>query len=897
MITDDHKTKDTTKLNPAQLSAALAAHQQPADNGNAADTTLNAKAKKPKTSTTQLKKAAAAGTSGSATPSHGNGARTKRANGGRSKAGRGSPDSEDEQALSLPGSGTSTPATGGGGARVLSAGRKAKPYDAESRPAKKRVSVAGSHRSPAFAMTPLAGPSPPLRAVDVTGTNSAAPSQAPSPATASSFHSAAPSLAGLSPPGAMPNEQWESALGLGGMNDTVMTDSLVQRGSISTTEYSSAPSPQAFEWRSSNSSPAPLSPRSNATSANASDFQSFFNALQSPAPLGTTVQPLASPPIEAIYPNQTQAFNSAFGSASPAVSPVDWVVAQQQVHQQQQQQQARQVAPLPRISRLIPGEGPVHGGIEVTVLGENFVPDLTCVFGDSPAVPTHYWSSNTLVCVLPPSANPGPVVVGIKGVPLTVEQANGLQLFTYKDDSDRSLLELALQVVGLKMTGRLEDASAVAMRIVGNSNQASGSNGSGGAGMPNAGSIEGAGRTASLGSLDTATLAQQLNMAASTVFTARQSGSRTPSRRSSLALDDSTLPPPMPYTATPGEARNFEGIVIKFLSLLDLDPSLIPGAAPSLPSARPPISHLNRQQHNLLHLACVLGFHRLVQFLLARNIDLDSRDRNGFTPLHFAALYGRVAITRQLLDAGANSMARNRAGKTPLEIARDRDDVDVEEILLRAPRHAHPSASAPLPRVQPSTSHQQHMLERHFRIVSQAAQAQAQPYQQQQQHRSSARHSRRTSAYATPAATDSEASVSDEFGFEFDSESALSDSFDAGTSDESVESESEADSDDDEQVLISDDDDSNPSEDDDGDDVDGSGLEDELDGGFAVDLERRLSRSRNASMVSLHYLLEAEQDAREQAPWTPDVKVAPVVGQFHTNGLAYRFMCLFESFD
>jgi NaMN:DMB phosphoribosyltransferase len=31
-----------------------------------------------------------------------------------------------------------------------------------------------------------------------------------------------------------------------------------------------------------------------------------------------------------------------------------------------------------------------------------------------------------------------------------------------------------------------------------------------------------------------------------------------------------------------GETRNFEGIVIKFLSLLDLDPSLIPGAAPSL---------------------------------------------------------------------------------------------------------------------------------------------------------------------------------------------------------------------------------------------------------------------------------------------------------------------------
>ena len=100
----------------------------------------------------------------------------------------------------------------------------------------------------------------------------------------------------------------------------------------------------------------------------------------------------------------------------------------------------------------------------MTVLGENFVRDLICVFGDSPAMTTHFWSSNTLICILPPSANPGPVVVGIKGLPLSVEEGNSLQLFTYKDDSDRSLLELALQVVGLKMTGRLEDAKNVARR-------------------------------------------------------------------------------------------------------------------------------------------------------------------------------------------------------------------------------------------------------------------------------------------------------------------------------------------------------------------------------------------------------------------------------------------------
>jgi len=96
--------------------------------------------------------------------------------------------------------------------------------------------------------------------------------------------------------------------------------------------------------------------------------------------------------------------------------------------------------PKPVITHLIPGEGPMHGGIEVTILGANFVPGLTCVFGDSPATNTQLWSENTIVCVLPPSSCPGPVVVSFKA-----ERGNpgspsgGLQLFTYLDTSDRAL--------------------------------------------------------------------------------------------------------------------------------------------------------------------------------------------------------------------------------------------------------------------------------------------------------------------------------------------------------------------------------------------------------------------------------------------------------------------------
>ncbi|KAG1091257.1 hypothetical protein G6F42_019478 [Rhizopus arrhizus] len=39
-------------------------------------------------------------------------------------------------------------------------------------------------------------------------------------------------------------------------------------------------------------------------------------------------------------------------------------------------------------------------------------------------------------------------------------------VFTYLVETDRALMELALQVVGMKMTGIVEDARKIAMRIV-----------------------------------------------------------------------------------------------------------------------------------------------------------------------------------------------------------------------------------------------------------------------------------------------------------------------------------------------------------------------------------------------------------------------------------------------
>jgi hypothetical protein len=312
----------------------------------------------------------------------------------------------------------------------------------------------------------------------------------------------------------------------------------------------------------------------------------------------------------------------------------------------------------------------MQGGVEVTILGENFARGLVCVFGDTPAMGTQFWSSNTLVCILPPSPHPGPVVVGFKGLPIRVETggSKALQFFTYLDTSDRSLMELALQVVGLKMTGKIEDARNVAMRIIGGTQSPQLEPSTTGSGSYESG--------------NTASLANTLNSAVESVYST-PAPSRAVSPRSSTTHLPSSSVAAFSFAST--ATRGFEGTILKFLSLLDLDTSEIPGSAPHFTVANDPISFCNQQRHTLLHLASILGFHRLVAFLLVHDIDLNAQDRNGFTALHFACLSGRVAIARALLEAGAASFIRNEMGKTPLDLAIEADEIDIAALFPSRP--------------------------------------------------------------------------------------------------------------------------------------------------------------------------------------------------------------------
>lgn len=175
-------------------------------------------------------------------------------------------------------------------------------------------------------------------------------------------------------------------------------------------------------------------------------------------------------------------------------------------------------------------------------------------------------------------------------------------------------MELALQVVGLKMTGKIEDAKNVAMRIVGGDNNDS---------------------------------------------------QRSVNADSMMQLATSTRDL-RPLLLRGSQSENFETMIVKFLSIAH-----VPVEAPHSVSMSKAASHQTPSGQTLLHLAALMGFATLVKFLVEHRVDLDARDRNGFTPLHFVALSRSTECAKILLQAGADREVVNSFGKTPEEIASD----------------------------------------------------------------------------------------------------------------------------------------------------------------------------------------------------------------------------------
>lgn len=202
--------------------------------------------------------------------------------------------------------------------------------------------------------------------------------------------------------------------------------------------------------------------------------------------------------------------------------------------------------------------------------------------------------------------------------------------------SDRPLMsvyfsmELALQVVGLKMTGKMEDAKSIAIRIVGSSAQED---------------------SALVGSSNVANMSRNSSYAT------------TEFRRMLLSQD--------------GPDEDFEKLILDFLRIIDVKTD--DGESATVISTS--LSHPMSNGQTLLHLSTFLNFPRLAQFLVDHGIDLEVQDQNGFTALHFAAMIRSNSCAKILCNAGAKTHVTDLLGRTAASLSPELFD-SLETILF-----------------------------------------------------------------------------------------------------------------------------------------------------------------------------------------------------------------------
>ncbi|KAL4880852.1 hypothetical protein BJY04DRAFT_228054 [Aspergillus karnatakaensis] len=265
------------------------------------------------------------------------------------------------------------------------------------------------------------------------------------------------------------------------------------------------------------------------------------------------------------------------------------------------------------IHKLVPAEGSVTGGTEVTLLGSGFYPGMEVVFGDTLATTTTFWGDKCLNCLTPPALQPGQVVVLFKHEHPSFNQLQQQpqpmlpkqqQYFRYVDDRELQMYRLALGILGHKL-GNQADAFHTAQQIMGSD-------------------YKGA-------------FNLQKDFQGSSGGHQRQ----------------------VPGLETQGKLGDMDSKMLTYLEFIDLDDS-----------PRPPrYNSRNATGQTLLHFASSLGLTRFVAGLLARGATPDVQDNTGNTPMHLAALNGHAHIVHRLRLTGSSPNIRSIRGFTPADLA------------------------------------------------------------------------------------------------------------------------------------------------------------------------------------------------------------------------------------
>lgn len=94
-----------------------------------------------------------------------------------------------------------------------------------------------------------------------------------------------------------------------------------------------------------------------------------------------------------------------------------------------------------------------------------------------------------------------------------------------------------------------------------------------------------------------------------------------------------------------------------------------------------------------LHWAAARGHPEMLEFLLSRGADIESKDLRHWTPLFWAVFWSRLPALCYLADKGASIMSKDGDGNTPLHIAVSRGNPEICDELLR--RNADWSVKSP----------------------------------------------------------------------------------------------------------------------------------------------------------------------------------------------------------
>ncbi|XBW36732.1 hypothetical protein QEN19_002309 [Hanseniaspora menglaensis] len=282
------------------------------------------------------------------------------------------------------------------------------------------------------------------------------------------------------------------------------------------------------------------------------------------------------------------------------------------------QRQPSQQTTLPIIYKIIPNSGPLSGGVEVTILGENFTPNTQIRFGVNKALTVNFWGPTTIVATAPPASFPGPVqVVGLlnemdvgRNVP-----ENSETRFTYIDQNDKELLELALQIVDLEVNGSVN----------GNSNTDVAENGS-----------------------------QNIVKRLIREKQQQQQQQQPYSQASTNKKVDGTAAL-QPYKVVLSLLGNKNS-----LKHLDLK---------------------NKKGHTLLHLASLKSHIEIIIFLISNGASVNVADKFGYTPLHFACLSNDIRVIKMLIAMNCDkySPTFTKDLMTPLELFLNNYDTNTSE--------------------------------------------------------------------------------------------------------------------------------------------------------------------------------------------------------------------------